>query len=491
MPEPTQSILVHRQIPAAPPPSTPNLFFNPPTIFQASVSLAQATSSVDSPKTVTTELLPQQSEQIPAGTVADLQKRLADVEKQLSQVNVPAKPKNDVPGAYVPNWKLTGEMQSDAVWFNQSPQNRQAVGDAQDGVDFRRARIGAQGNVSEMVDYRFEWDFAMGGRPTFLDVYGTLNELPYLGHVRVGHFFEPFSMSRIMSNRYDIFMERPLPTVFAPGRRTGVMVFNDTENDRMTFAASAYGGSNDNFGDTVSDDGGWAGAGRVTWNPWYDEPSGGRYYMHLGAAYSYSGVTDHLLRFATTPEIRLTEGSTIEPIFLDTGFIRARRYQLYGSEFILTAGPWSISSEYMWVPVSTIDAPHPTFSGAYVMGSYTLTGEHRPYIQEQGNFGRLVPFEDFFRIRGGGRIITGKGAWQLAARWSYINFNGANVQAGVLNDVSLGLNWYLNPYTRVSFNYIHAMLDDPILGASQANCFGVRFQVDFGSPPVPAARRSS
>ena len=77
----------------------------------------------------------------------------------------------------------------------------------------------------------------------------------------------------------------------------------------------------------------------------------------------------------------------------------------------------------------------------------------------------------------------------LQPGWSYLNFNGVNTQAGILNDLSLGVNWYLNPYTRVSFNYIHAMLDNPIKGQSEANCFGVRFQVDFGSPPVPAARR--
>ncbi len=376
--------------------------------------------------------------------------------------------------------RLIGEMQTDLAQFSQSELNKQTVGDAQNGIDFRRARLAAVGQVSDFNDYRLEMEFAEPGRPLFLDVYMSQYMLPVLNNIRIGHFFEPFCMSRIIDNRFDIFMERPLLTVFAPSRRTGFMTFGVRDDLSATWAASVYS-SSDNFfgGGNLTDVGGWAGAGRVTWVPYYDEASGGRHYLHLGAAYSFSGVTNHQLQFATTPELQLIDNNNFEPIFLNTGLISATQYQLLGSELIWTAGPWSLQSEYVCVPINTIGGPTATLQGAYVMGSYFLTGEHRPYDRTQGNMVRVVPFEDFFRFRGPRHVSGGRGAWQIAARWSYLNFNGGDIRAGVLNDVTVGVNWYWNPFTRVYFNYVHAMLDDVALGASQADAFGLRFQLDF------------
>jgi len=383
------------------------------------------------------------------------------------------------PGSPVPWWRLIGEMQSDLVTYSQDALNRATVGDALNGVDFRRARLAAVGQMTDLNDYRLEMDFALPGHPQFLDVYLTQYALPVIGNFRAGHFFEPFCMSRIVDNRFDVFMERPLLTVFAPSRRTGFMAFGVTENLASTWALSTYSSADDFFGGNLTDVGGWAGAGRVTWVPYYDEPSGGRHYLHLGGAYSLSGVTNHLLQFSTAPELKLIEGNTFEPIFLDTGTLAARQYQLFGAELIWNEGPWSLQSEYIAAPINMIGGPTATLQGAYVMGSYFLTGEHRPYDRTIGNLTRVVPFEDFFRVRGPRHVVGGKGAWQVAARWSYLNFNGGDVRAGVLNDLTVGLNWYWNPFVRVYFNYVHAMLDDAVVGTSAADAFGLRFQLDF------------
>jgi phosphate-selective porin OprO/OprP len=53
------------------------------------------------------------------------------------------------------------------------------------------------------------------------------------------------------------------------------------------------------------------------------------------------------------------------------------------------------------------------------------------------------------------------------------------VRGGLLNDVTLGLNWHLNPYTRFRWEYIHAQLNRAPVGLSDANIFGMRFDVDF------------
>ena len=44
-----------------------------------------------------------------------------------------------------------------------------------------------------------------------------------------------------------------------------------------------------------------------------------------------------------------------------------------------------------------------------------------------------------------------------------------------LDDITVGLNWHLNPYMRVMFNYVWADLDD----VGQTNIFQSRVQFDF------------
>ncbi|MBI3462588.1 MAG: hypothetical protein HY000_05935 [Planctomycetes bacterium] len=60
------------------------------------------------------------------------------------------------------------------------------------------------------------------------------------------------------------------------------------------------------------------------------------------------------------------------------------------------------------------------------------------------------------------------------ARWSYLDLNDENIDSGILNDVTLGVNWYLNAYTRLMFNYIHLFLNDPVTDHSDADIFASR-----------------
>jgi phosphate-selective porin OprO/OprP len=94
-----------------------------------------------------------------------------------------------------------------------------------------------------------------------------------------------------------------------------------------------------------------------------------------------------------------------------------------------------------------------------VFVSYFLTGENRPYNRKLGVFDRVRPYENFFRVRTcDGETQTGRGAWELAYRFSYIDFmDDLTIKgAGIATDHTFGVNWYLNPYTRLMFNYVHS-----------------------------------
>jgi phosphate-selective porin OprO/OprP len=91
----------------------------------------------------------------------------------------------------------------------------------------------------------------------------------------------------------------------------------------------------------------------------------------------------------------------------------------------------------------------------------------------------VIPFENFFRVRTrDGLIETGRGAWEIAGRISYIDLADQDVDGGRLRDITFGVNWYASPNHRFRFNYIQAHLNR--FGAvTDTNIFGVRFDMDF------------
>jgi phosphate-selective porin OprO/OprP len=425
--------------------------------------------------------------------------RLSTVEKSLGKL-VDANAKKEKEDAKKPSFVFSGQVQADQIYFGQDAISRASVGDLQDGAQFRRLRIGARGTSFEVLEYSLGVDFALANQPSFLDNYLEWKELPLLQNIRAGHYFEPFSLERVTQNRNNTFMERSLVDTFAPARNMGVMTYGNTENELATWAIGTFRTNSDNTGND-SFDSGQALTMRGTWLPWWDEESDGRFYMHLGAAYSYRKAFQNQVRFRNTPEIRKQQPASnfgpvgppsppsnyingvpgpFAPIFVDTGNIKSDHFQIFDPEFALILGPLSLQSEYAF---AIVDQPkgEPLFFNAYMAQvSYFLTGEHRPYDRKLGIHKRLEPFEDFFRVRTKSQgVQNGLGAWEVAARYSNIVLNDKNVQGNNLTDFTIGLNWYLNPYTRWKFNYIRAFLQDERKGNSLTDAYGMRIDFDF------------
>ena len=424
--------------------------------------------------------------------------RLSSVEKSLGKL-VDAGDKKKKEDAKKPSLVVSGQVQADQVYFGQDAVSRASVGDLQDGAQFRRLRIGARGTSFEVLEYSLGVDFALANNPSYLDNYLEWKQLPYLQNIRAGHYFEPFSLERVTQNRNNTFMERSLVDTFAPARNMGVMTYGNTENELATWAIGTFRTNSDNTGND-SFDSGQALTMRGTTLPWWDEESDGRFYMHLGAAYSYRKAYQDQVRFRNTPEIRKQQPSKIygpvgppspsnyingvpgpfAPIFVDTGNIKADHFQLFDPEFALIMGPLSLQSEYAFAFVDQVGGPPLFFNGYMAQLSYFLTGEHRPYDRKLGIHKRMEPFEDFFRVRTRSQgVQTGLGAWEVAARFSNIVLNDKNIKGNNLTDFTVGLNWYLNPYTRWKFNYIRAFLQDERKGNSLTDAYGMRIDFDF------------
>ncbi len=415
---------------------------------------------------------------LPPAQDANLAQRVSDLEKQLADyANAAAAAKSQAPTK--PLVAPSGRIQFDMANFSQNAASVSQFGNADNSVGFRRARLAMLGEYG-LVDYIVEMDFANRGinsvinskdeSVAFKDVYIQVRELPVLGNVRVGHFKECFGLEQLTSDNYTTFMERSLDDegAFVPGRNDGIMAYNWTENERATWAIGAFTNQTgfDQPPTFVADHWGLDLTMRATYLAWYDEASNGRGLLHTGLDYSYRSAPGNpnssstVTNTGTVADLAARPEAAFGPAVVNIAFTDVKEWQVVNAESALVYGPLSFQSELFGATVERTGGVNNNFYGGYGFVSYFLTGENRPYNRKLGVFDRVQPYEDFFRVRTcDGCTTTGHGAWEIAYRFSYINMlDDLTIKgAGWAADHTVGLNWYLNPFTRVMFNYVHSI----------------------------------
>jgi phosphate-selective porin OprO and OprP len=397
----------------------------------------------------------------------DMERRLRAIEKQLQE-------RKDEMRVYFRNglvfispdkkfkYMIGGRLHVDYDFYDSDEIFRANFSEPGSGAEFRRARFFISGLLYNRVKFKAEYDFV--GQTAFKDVYLGLIKLPVVGNFNVGHFFEPFSLEVFTSSKYDTFMEDSLMNAFVPGRNIGAVIYDSALKDRATWAIGVFRPTAEDPPRIQSHDG-YSITSRVTAVPVKLEK--GRKLVHVGFGYSFSESNESTLQFDSKPESNLTAVN-----FVDTGAFSAKQAHRFGWEAAAVLNSFSIQGEYTLVKVSRPSGlQEVNFNGGYVMVSYFLTGEHRKY--KRGAFTRVSPRKNFLEGRG-------LGAWEMALRFSTIDLNDGGIAGGKEKDVTAGLNWYLNPHTRVMFNYVHADITGaPTVDFGDLHIYEFRFQVNF------------
>jgi len=401
--------------------------------------------------------------------------RVAELEKALKKADEKAKAEEKAKAG-----KLTctpsGRIHIDTASFSQNAVDK-ARYDEQNGIEFRTARLALYGGGFHVIKYQIEYDFAGKDKVRCKDTYMAVTDLPLLQNVQFGHFKEPYSLDELTSDNYITFMERSTANdAMAPKRHIGVMAFGAADSQRATYAIGYFAEKGGTDGDVVQGDVmGGAATMRGTWLPWFDEATDGRGLVHLGGAYSHRNAFDHEFEVKYRPESHLAHENKKLLEDVDT------REEL-GAEVAAVYGPFSIQSEYYVNFINRTEHVDCKTQGAYVYVSYFLTGENRPYDRKRGYFSRVKPFENFFRVRGeDGNVFTGRGAWELKYRYSWLDaYDDGLLGFQTCGDHTVGMNWYLNPYMRIMFEYIHSAIDrHEGEGPGSLNIFQMRAAIDF------------
>lgn len=232
------------------------------------------------------------------------------------------------------------------------------------------------------------------------------------------------------------------------------------DDERVLFSLGVFRDGIPSTGQSIGDGDNWAYTTRLTGLPIY-EPDGDVFQLvHLGGAFSQRIPPDGVITFTprTASNLLGVEDNPGSP-FLPSVNIPANCYQLSNLQAAYVRGPFSLQGEWSAAVVQQTDAGTVSVHGVYVQGSYFLTREHRGYNRTRGSFDQVDVRRPLIRDRSAPR--GGWGAFELAARFSYLNFNSPNlpldvngqIARTVLNQLDLGMNWYLNSYIRLMFNY--------------------------------------
>ncbi len=344
------------------------------------------------------------------------------------------------------------------------------------GTETRRARIFLKGKAYEHLKFKVVYDFAAGDELGLNDAYLDIVGVPGVGDVRVGQGLEPLCFNELTSSKHISFIERASLTVFAPSRNVGVMVHDNVVDGKLNYQVGFFLDTGPMAGKRGDDD--YSVAARLAYLVVGEEKSDRA--VHVGGAVNYF-VPEEGVRFRQRPEVHLSDR------LVDTGTIlNAETVLRYGGEIAGVFGPFYFAGEYIATSIAKSDEDVPvgpfddlwlddngSLSGYYAEAGYFLTGEHRVY--KDGLWGRTQPGSNFLED-------GGLGAWEVVARYSSLDLNddSAGIYGGKMDDVTVGLNWYLHSNVRLMFNYVMSSVkdhDDEEMG--KVNAFTMRTQIDF------------
>lgn len=399
---------------------------------------------------------------------------------------------------------VRGLFQLDAASTNQaspaSPDLRRSdsanASDFNSGTNLRRARLGVEGQLAPDWTYGLTLEFGGSGVETpelnqaFVE-YGGLR--PVAGgpplRIRVGAWATATGLEDATSNTEALFHERAAVADLVRGMaggdaRSSVGLFMNgrrwAANAVLTGGVVGASGQFDEQtglllrASTLALDGG-AGRGLVL---------GISYNAILQPADTDSGAADQRrVRLRERPELRV-DGQRL----VDTGSIPADGAGAIGLEAAGWIGPFYLAGEHFQIDVDRTGAGRdPSFSGWYLQGAWTLTGETRRWNAASGGIGGIRPARAFDLAAGSW------GAFEIAARTSFLDLDfepgalgtaaiaGVTVRGGQQTVTSLGMNWY--PTNTVRFTLARQWVEVERLDPENGEVAGTT--LFGGAPSVP------
>ncbi len=352
-------------------------------------------------------------------------------------------------------------------WLDQSAANRDLVGDLDEfeGGEIRGLRFGGVGTLN----FERPWVWTLFGATHAFDkgfdtdenddvtLFDLRLDIPvWDSSFSIGKQKEPISMERLMSMVYLPMQERSaVADSLLPSRNVGVVMAGNMFDERISLAGGVFNDWLDKDQPGSLSANSTQLVGRATWVPWMSENESTL--LHLGAGLRHSNGREGGL-ITSEPEFNQA------PEYIESSFFDVDSYDSYQAEASLRSGPFWLHGEYIRSVWDTPEYGTLKPTGYHLTASWITTGEVRAYNRKSGIFGRM-PIS---------RTVNqnGWGALEVSTRYSRMDASDVPAitggDAGDMAIWSLGLNWWLNHYFHVGFNYRYIELDkDGLQGTSQ------------------------
>jgi phosphate-selective porin OprO/OprP len=316
-------------------------------------------------------------------------------------------------------------------------------------VGLRRARIGAEGNLAIGGRYVGEIDLATG-EVVLRDLFGALDGFHRDGEWRAGHYLEPFSLELGTSDNIFPFMERSPINVLDPERSWGFGLFSEQLTESSLFSVGVFHGGSDVNDFQGGEGSSFAVTGKLTAAPILEDD--GRRLLHVGIAVSERVPTRVVVVINQQPRTSLIDfvDSARSP-FAPVIRVPSDFQQLVNLQTAMARGSFWTQAEWYgtWIDQRHGDAVF--LYGFHADCGYFLTGEHRSYSGQSGTFGPVRVRRPVFRCFSGRDRERGWGAWEVVARFSYVDSLDAATPTDsdgrpvgiLLSDATFGVNWYM------------------------------------------------
>jgi phosphate-selective porin OprO/OprP len=329
----------------------------------------------------------------------------------------------------------------DYTWFGQDDASLAQVGEQENAAEARAVRFGVLVRSKDRLKLEF---YITGDHQEYrtredmrFQVYDLLLRIP-IGPVKIqiGKQKEQFGYELVDLSVMLPQQERIL-LPFYDSRSIGFQVYGPLAHGRMTWAAGMFNDWIET--DTSREDNQSTVTGRVTGLAWTSADN--RDYLHLGLGLRYrSPDAGGLMRFAGRPE------SNVADKFTDTGDFTADHANQLSLEGLFSRGPFSILAERIEARVDAPESGDPVFWGAYITGSWVLTGESRVYNRAGGWAAGIPPKRRL-------------GAVELVAKYSRVDLTDGAIDGGLLSKWHFGVNWWASAQWKFGLSYGIADLD--------------------------------
>jgi phosphate-selective porin OprO/OprP len=202
--------------------------------------------------------------------------------------------------------------------------------------------------------------------------------------------------------------------------------------------------------------------GRIAWVPFVSDREGTL--LHIGMSLRSGKPDEDMHQVRSRPE------AFPAPYFIDTGSFPAKNTRMTEFEAYYRPGPLLVGGEYFLQKVDAPERGDPFFHGGDVFVSWMATGETRVYNTRGGYFNQISPARPVFE--------GGPGAWEIVARFSYVDLDGGPLAGGKFWRFTPMVNWHLSDNVRLALTYGYGSLDRFDL-VGKTHFFQTRLQLLF------------